>query len=357
MIWILVLSSLFGVESVIAVEPLALEFEFPDVVAQGEVFQVPIMLRQSETYLDTIRLDVQYNTQAFDVVHMELGNIFPYVAPNSVINDEEGRIYFGGYRTAGSTNQSGLFGTLTLRANDARGGDIVLTDKTLLLGAGKNFYTAEPRKYSIDIKGEADDIAVEEPVWVSTIADLDLNASTQVQKSPDASEEDAGVALESIVEDGLWYARGDEGIQAIFLDKTPPNVFLPFVEGTDDGLKIYFATTDQASGLDRYELYLDGKVVDANATSPHLLNDYKNAKIIEVKAFDKAGNVQVGRVQLDNIVENAEYRPTLTEIKDSVTGFSEEDFSKKRNKIIYIVLAVIGLFVAGGMIRSIKNKS
>jgi hypothetical protein len=78
-------------------------------------------------------------------------------------------------------------------------------------------------------------------------------------------------------------------------DTVPPDPFAVIVESTEGVFDGYyyavFATVDKQSGLDHYELFERGvwKVVE----SPYKLRDQSLEGGVEVRAIDKAGNIQV----------------------------------------------------------------
>lgn len=133
-----------------------------------------------------------------------------------------------------------------------------------------------------------------------------------------------GVALNasySDVKSGIWYFHakgkiddiwGQQSSYAVRIDNTPPAAFTPTIspEGSKPNEKriVSFATTDQHSGLDHYEvkiLPLDEasgtEPFFTEHTSPWLTTPLGLGRYqIIVRAFDKAGNWQDGTLTIEN---------------------------------------------------------
>lgn len=136
-----------------------------------------------------------------------------------------------------------------------------------------------------------------------------LNLIPAVSYSPAISSKQ----LES-VEDGVWYFaaqfKNDQGWGGVGrykfqIDTTPPKEFTVLVDNEGDPKNptpiFKFQTTDETSGVDYYEIILNGntfakikpeEIKDSGwrPTNPLEPGDYT----LEVKAFDRAGNFTIG---------------------------------------------------------------
>lgn len=133
---------------------------------------------------------------------------------------------------------------------------------------------------------------------------------TDPQAEPDQEIEEGVNEIElDIAEDGIYYLRflecfGEECgpivTRTIMKDATPPeefDVFLGHGHDAYEGNKfISFSATDETSGVERYEAQEDNGDW-AEAKSPYVLRD-QNARIVRVKAIDKAGNERISELNI-----------------------------------------------------------
>jgi len=105
--------------------------------------------------------------------------------------------------------------------------------------------------------------------------------------------------------DGTWYfhikARsltagfGPTTTFPVLIDTTKPAA--PQVQLTNDGTQnpvISFTSEDKGSGVDYYQILLDGETVAGKAMSPYTIKNIETPgkHIVEVAAYDRAGNLQ-----------------------------------------------------------------
>jgi len=99
--------------------------------------------------------------------------------------------------------------------------------------------------------------------------------------------------------DKLWNQA--TGLVKVYSDRTPPLQFTPTVEPSgwiNSSPRIKFETTDDTSGVDRYEVAVDGGAFSCQTspfTAPILSDGQHN---ITVRAYDKAGNFVSGWVMV-----------------------------------------------------------
>ena len=118
------------------------------------------------------------------------------------------------------------------------------------------------------------------------------------------------------VEDGIWYFHikfkneygwGKITHREVLIDTVPP---LPFEvevqkeDSTDPQPTLLFETTDETSGIERYEVKIDAETFPVNPEeikdNPYKLPPQPPGKhIIEIKAFDKAGNYALASVEIE----------------------------------------------------------
>jgi len=98
--------------------------------------------------------------------------------------------------------------------------------------------------------------------------------------------------LTECVASGLVYECGPKVTRTFFKDTKAPEpfeVFLASAEGVYGGKKfISFTTTDESSGISRWEVFENGQWYTAQ--SPYVLKNQDDIKEIKVRATDNAGN-------------------------------------------------------------------
>ncbi len=137
---------------------------------------------------------------------------------------------------------------------------------------------------------------------------LDQNPDTDVDQN---SEGSAKTKTFDNLTDGVWYfhvkvlgsngAWSNTGHFRIQIDKSPPEPFTPEADPKKDADKrpiIAFVTTDKISGIDHYELKVDGGAW-VKIDNPYKLPSISSGKhIVYVKAVDRAGNETIGQVEI-----------------------------------------------------------
>jgi hypothetical protein len=161
--------------------------------------------------------------------------------------------------------------------------------------------------------------------WSSTGEDLGYSTAFDQAAGtiPGEAQNTTGTSkTESNVGDGVWYFHIRTRLASTWsgashykvqIDKTPPEEFNITVEpeGISDipNPKIYFETTDNASGVSRYEVSIgDGEFTEAQSPF-ELPNLSSGTHIVTVKAIDNAGNETYAKTDV-RIKEVAS--PTIT---------------------------------------------
>lgn len=143
---------------------------------------------------------------------------------------------------------------------------------------------------------------------------------TELDEIPDKPEGDLiwmGDMEYKGLEDGIYYFHlrqetrnakqglkwGPKATYRAMIDSTPPKPFELRISEIEGKKYLVFATIDNPSGVDRYEVYETQESIKGNgyyggltsiiwktATSPYLLENQNLGSIMKVKAVDKAGN-------------------------------------------------------------------
>ncbi|MBP9701638.1 MAG: hypothetical protein KBD47_01495 [Candidatus Pacebacteria bacterium] len=305
---------------------------------EGTTFDVPILIDTRGSSINGVEIRIQFDKEKFAIVRPSGGVsiIGVWVEPPKYDNTK-GTASYVGVIPGGITTSSGLIGTMTFKALKTGSGTISVnsTSKVLFndgLGSeavvdlGRAEYSVIPkapegvRVYSethsdqgLWYKNDSPVLSWErDPGMEGFSFELDNNPTT----IPDsiADTEDTSTSFEKL-KDGLWYFHikankkgvwGNTGHFLIRIDTTPPAAFKPqvnylvaaavLVERT----LISFFTTDNLSGIDRYEVGIIDKKqpittspVFVQAESPFQVPLSKDGSLeVIVRAVDKAGNTR-----------------------------------------------------------------
>jgi hypothetical protein len=139
----------------------------------------------------------------------------------------------------------------------------------------------------------------------------------------------------------------------IQIDRTPPNPFQIDFSAKQiletDSLQVIFATTDEVSGVARYELSLNEapfQIVGGPLTMKELVN---GTYIFKIKAVDQAGNEMFAQ----DVVRSY---PKDTEIPYTPVSQIGKEFPESSRTKLLITLAFIALVVSGIIYRSKMKK-
>lgn len=305
---------------------------------EGTTFDVPILIDTRGASINGVEIRVQFDKENFAIVRPSGGVsiIGVWVEPPKYDNTK-GTASYVGVIPGGITTSSGLVGTMTFKALKTGSGTISInsTSKVLFndgLGSeavvdlGRAEYSVIPkapegvRVYSethadqgLWYKNDSPVLSWErDPGMEGFSFELDTNPTT----IPDniAETEDTSTSFEKL-KDGLWYFHikankkgvwGNTGHFLIRIDTTPPAVFEPQVNYLIaaavlvDRTLVSFFTTDNLSGIDRYEVGIIDKKqpittspVFVQAESPFQVPLTKDGSLeVIVRAVDKAGNTR-----------------------------------------------------------------
>lgn len=317
----------------------------PSSVSAGQEFQVTVQLRgASDT--DVVRLLGSYSQNLLTWRSIQPSSVFPNVSPGNGVDQQNGTFSFGNFTLDNYPNGTVKTATISLKARQE--GTAVLT----LLSGSEAYSAGEPSSPSLStlririgaatllpvlglpetIKGPNVTEAAKETVTLFSLThpDTDLwysnpnievgwrtekpvaSVSASFDQSPDATSYHAipgATAKFTATSDGLWYVH----LIIVYQDKTfgradmlfrydgtPPRPIAPVVEQTDVSAKIQnrlvFGTVDETSGIDHYDVILDGQRVTSTVLMAYpLKNQTAGPHEAEVIAFDRAGNFTSGK--------------------------------------------------------------
>ncbi len=343
---------------------------------EGSTFQVPIVLDTNGTSINGIEVRLNFDSDRLSIVQASTGQsiIGVWVEPPAYDNTR-GTASYVGVVPNGIVTDSGVIGTITFRAKaTGRAVVTVRSDSNILLNdglgspatleKGRAEYAIIPKApggvsvYSETHPSQSSWYNNNSPVfaWDSDPGVtgfsyvLDTKPNTVPRNTISGSETAKGF---DTLADGLWYfhikafKNGVWGGTTHFLvriDTTPPARFKPQVNYVlaaavlVNRTLVSFFTTDNLSGVDRYEVGIIDKAapptespVFVDAESPFQVPAMSSSGVtVIVRALDKAGNVRD---------ESVDVRPP--------TAFGQflEDY------LMWLLLIVLLLIILGFAIR------
>lgn len=338
----------------------------------GSTFSVSIRTNTQGADVNTAEASISYSTDTLELVSVKQGSTFYLAAPGSP-SKGSGTAYFGGgLPTPGYNGTGGIVGTATFRAKALGTGTVTINSGKVLLNdgngtdalassAGGRYTITPPPVGAVTVTSDT------HPVQDNWYAKSDVNLSWDrptgaygysfvLDQTPDTVP---GNTLDTTttttqsypgLKDGVWYfhikaraqsASAGFGPTAHFkiqIDTQKPLLFdIKMVAQSDlnDVTRtptITFEATDETSGIDHYDVYIDGNVVQASAESPYTFSKLDNGPhVIRVIAYDKAGNDR--KAELPIIVNGP-----------AVVGFFQKNLQVPIYLLIIINLAVLVLF-------------
>lgn len=338
----------------------------------GSTFSVSVRTNTQGADVNTAEASVSYSTDILELVSVKQGATFYLAAPSSP-SKGSGTAYFGGgVPTPGYNGTGGVLGTMTFRAKALGIGTVSVDSGKVLLNDGNGtdaFSSAAGGRYTITPPpvGAVTVTSDTQPDQTKWDAKSDVNLSwdrpagaygysfvlDQIADTVPGNTLDTTTTTTKSytgLADGIWYfhikARAQSasaGFGAtthfkIQIDTQKPLLFdIKLVAQSDlnDVTRtptITFEATDETSGIDHYDVYLDGNVVQASAESPYTFSKLDNGPhVIRAVAYDKAGNDR--KAELPIIVNGP-----------AVIGFFQRNLSVPIYILLTINLLILILF-------------
>ena len=160
--------------------------------------------------------------------------------------------------------------------------------------------------------------------------------------------------VKSGVKDGTWYAYvqfrnelgwGKIGQRTVLIDTVPPEDFdFTIIDGDTPAPKFSYQASDALSGIDRYEIVIEGTVAatvrpqdQINGASPVPVQAGGAVKVA-IRAIDKAGNIR--EVQKDM---------TLPAVVKATKGKVQEEEEKESIWSLELILAILFAMIIGAV--------
>lgn len=304
---------------------------------EGSTFDVPILLNTNGVSINSLEVRLNFDRNKLEIVRPTGSEsiIGVWVEPPRFDN-KNGTASYVGVITNGITTNSGLIGTVTFKAKSSGRAVVYIgSDSKVLIndGLGTEIESEFGRsEYSILVKppegvkvfsdthpfqgqwynNNSPTISWEKDLGVEGFSYVIDNIPSTVPDNKIISQ-DTTTAYENLA-DGLWYfhikarkngAWSNTGHFLVRIDTNPPARFKPDIsylttkDRIADKTLVSFFTTDNLSGIDRYEVGVIDKSDTSNASpifveveSPYQVpvsgSGYMN---VMVRAVDGAGNV------------------------------------------------------------------
>jgi hypothetical protein len=309
---------------------------------EGSTFEVPIFINTKTNNINAVELNIKFDPSRLSVIHPSGGKsiIGLWVEPPSY-NNTKGTARIVGAIPGGIVTNSGLIVTITFQAK-VTGQAIVeiMNNSSVLLNDGMGSpvaYEANRGVYTIVAKPPQGVIVYSDTHPFQDHWYNNRNPVLAWNKDPGVNgfsfllDDKPNTVPENIVsgsstvmayenaKDGLSYfhikalknkAWGASTDYLVRIDTTPPAEFKPTVDylsaSTINRFLVSFFTTDSLSGIDHYEVGVIDKAkpvtespVFVQTDSPYQIpfEAISNARVV-VRAFDKAGNVRDGSIDV-----------------------------------------------------------
>lgn len=324
----------------------------PKTATVGQTFRVTVMLSNAAD-VDTIRMNGSFTQDLLEYKGAAPAGVFQNVSPGTFFDQAKGIFSFGAFTLSSHANGSAATAVLTFRAKKAGDAYVQLTTNSRVLSAGED-QLAGTGRLNIKIADTAEKPEQPQPVSpVATPGKLEISLKSSSHPNPDVWYPNRNVAAEWVVqgkevdkiylgfdqapegpaetqkdstntfftatEDGVWYVHlkavfKDRSIETadlrVQIDTQNPHALAPIADQTNvlagNPNTLRFATLDNASGVDHYDVYLNNILVTSTqATSYSLASLAAGTYGIRVVAFDRAGNNVTGNTSLTLISSEA----------------------------------------------------
>jgi len=374
-------------------------FSFVDneiTVSIGELIKVDLIVEPNDEALDTVRAELRFSTDILEAQTFELGDIFSRATPGNQIDNTTGFISEGGFTLEGPVTSSGHFGSITFKTKKEGEGVIEFLSTSKLIASGEekingsNLDRLNIIVQSLDAQEqtEEDELMVtsqthpNEEEW-SNVRDVVFEWSvegdssitrfyTALDQNPQTNPNQVLSAnttqkIQENIEDGIWFfhlkAQKTNGTftntvhYKVQIDSTSPNPIQPSTDATqlNEGEQtiLRFGTTDDLSGISRYELSINDGPFVPHASPLTLSNLVTGDYYLKVKAIDRAGNEIYGLTTMRVYPEGS--LPETVNDKKTDSGLNE-----RIQSISLLIIRILGIAAVFGIIGVLfvkkKNK-
>lgn len=306
----------------------------------GDEFKVEILTDTQGKNINTAETNIVFSSNTLELLNVTQGSTFLLPTPGSKIVEGNTVYIGGGLPTPGFNGKSGVLGSLTFKAKAVGKATVTITRGRALSndGVGSQLpVTTQSASFDVTLP-PVNQVVVnstshpDQKAWsrdsnpnltwvmppnaygVSFI--LDRNPDTNPDDTLDATTDTARSFQK--LNDGIWYfhikARGSQTNDPfgpvthykLQLDTVAP---LPFpvkveaesdLENTSVTPTITYNAIDDTSGVYRYDVYMDNRLVKELAPVPYVFSNQSTGQHgIKVVAYDRAGNSTVSELPIN----------------------------------------------------------
>jgi|GEM_PF-2318671 hypothetical protein len=311
-------------------------------LAVGDELTVTVFADTQGKSVNIAESNISFTSDTLELLDVQQGSTFLLPTPGSPNKDSSSVYFGGGLPNPGYNGISGVLGTMKFRAKAPGHASVNITRGNILLndGAGTkdsaavssaSFIVTAPPVGPVTVSSSTHPL---QDAWSKnkgvslnwTLPERGYGVSYSFDQNPAGEPDDTidATSKTSInypeVKDGAWYfhikARaknpddpfGPTATYKIQIDTTPPLPFNIDLLGESDKQNVSSTPTvkyqaqDATSGVSRYDVYLDNKLVKELASSPFAFSKQEiGIHTIKVIAYDRAGNGTTSELPL-NIV-------------------------------------------------------
>lgn len=366
-------------------------------VESGERFDVTVKTNPNGSALNTVRVSLSFNPTFLraEAVTLTQG-AFDRSAPGNVIDNEKGKVYWGGFHLNGAVKEQTDVLKITFVALKDGEGKLKFSDDSKLIADGEEKISLKDSKGAVvTVKPLATETSTQiltvssashtsEDIWekkntveMSWVESKSENpVVSYVHAFDESSNTDPKQFLASTelkkewkdVKDGIHYfhlkAKRKDGSftktihRRVLVDTTVPNKFElstpvnKIIEG--ESLWLTFATTDDVSGVAEYQISMNDSAFQPQQMSPLEVKDLKTGTyFFRIAAIDLAGNTIYAARSVRVYPSGTDLgRPDGYSLSDETNVISDRTQNKnnetKNSKMILLITSVlVGLFAFG----------
>ncbi|NQV90592.1 hypothetical protein HQ487_04290 [Candidatus Uhrbacteria bacterium] len=171
-----------GIPDVQAEGSAVLSVSVADVtVVAGDVVELDILIDPNGEAIDTVRVELIYDSSLLEATWFDLDASFPSLSPEYEIDNDAGVITFGAFKYGDPVTEAGVIATITFTALADQEIDVAISSNSRLISDGEE---------KID----------------STSFDIDVEEAVEEEESTD-TEKDPVLEAQALVYFGAFYAR------------------------------------------------------------------------------------------------------------------------------------------------------